>query len=77
MKLPIVEKKLAYLFDALVLACWDGNGLDGGELQDALVEAGVMKEVMATEPCGEKCDCREYDDFPQTCYRKNYERPDG
>lgn len=42
---------------------------DGGDVQDTMVECGLLAPVEALEPCGENCRCVEYDDFPQTCYR--------
>ena len=33
---------------------------------------GLLKEVIATKPCGKNCACAEVGDFPQTCYRKTY-----
>ena len=49
-----------------------GNDLDGGFLQDAAEECGVLKEVQVSEPCDPNgCYCAEYygDDFPNTCLR--------
>jgi len=44
--------------------------VDGAELQEAAVEFELLEPVMATEPCGEGCNCAECGDFPQTCYRR-------
>lgn len=44
--------------------------IDGGSIQDKLVELGLLVEVPATEPCSEYCHCVEYGaDFPTTCVR--------
>ena len=47
-----------------------GGDLDGGWLQDTLIEYGFLVEIEVTEPCGELCFCAEWDDFPQTCVRR-------
>lgn len=50
--------------------CWDQESLDGGDLQDRAVEAGILAPVTAAARCGENCACSEYGaDFPATCYR--------
>jgi hypothetical protein len=41
---------------------------DIGETQDILVSAGLLHEVVVTEPCGESCGCA-WCDFPVACYR--------
>jgi len=46
-----------------------GCDWDGGDMQDAMVECGLLAEMIAQESCGENCHCAEYDEFPQTCYR--------
>lgn len=44
--------------------------LDGGSIQDKLIELGLLVGVEVTEPCGELCRCVEYfGEFPATCYR--------
>jgi len=47
----------------------DLGDVDGGSIQDKLLELGIFKKVTVTEPCGENCRCAEYDDFPQECIR--------
>ena len=56
----------------ILQVAFDGNDLDGSDIQDIGVECGLLKEVMATEPCGENCVCAEYNDWPMECYRKTY-----
>jgi hypothetical protein len=64
------DLKLKALVAKLAEICWDGGSLDGGELQEMLVEAGVLTGVVINEPCGERCRCSEYDVAPPwTCYR--------
>ena len=41
--------------------------LDGGWLQDKAEQCGLLVRIEVTEPCGENCQCAEYDDFPQQC----------
>lgn len=41
----------------------------GGDIQDKLVQLGLLVSVPVTEPCGEACLCAEYGDFPQDCLR--------
>jgi len=43
--------------------------IDGGDLQDKAEALGLLVGVTVTEPCGEGCNCMDWDDFPQTCYR--------
>lgn len=47
-----------------------GDDIDGGDVQDAAVEFGLLQAFEVSEPCGESCVCVEYGDFPQVCYRK-------
>jgi hypothetical protein len=66
------DRKLKTLITSLAELCWDGDSLDGGELQELLVAAEVLIAVAAIEPCGEYCccRCRGYDVEPAwTCYR--------
>lgn len=60
---------LARLAGKLLEQLGDGGVPDGGEMQELLVEAGVIAPVEVTESCGENCNCAEWD-FPTTCYRK-------
>jgi hypothetical protein len=46
-----------------------GADLDGGAFQDKAEALGILEYVDVTEPCGEVCNCAEYDDFPQKCLR--------
>lgn len=50
---------------------WHCDGdIDGGALQDALTDCGLLTPVEVTAPCDpETCQCAEYADFPVTCYR--------
>lgn len=44
--------------------------VDGGSIQEKLIELGILHEVTVTEPCGENCRCSEYwDEFPNQCLR--------
>jgi hypothetical protein len=64
------NRKLKTLVAKLAEVCWDGDTLDGSELQDLLVEAGVLTETIADEPCGPNCRCRACDaGWPAICYR--------
>lgn len=52
-------------------ACFEGGGVDGGEIQDKAVECGLLVEKTMPEPCGENCSCAQNGaDFPAICYRK-------
>lgn len=42
--------------------------IDGGLLQEAAVECGVLVKKEVTESCGEGCRCAEYGDFPLDCF---------
>jgi hypothetical protein len=57
-------------FAQQIMTSWPHGDVDGGFLQDAALACGLLTPVTATEPCGENCQCAEFDDFPQTCYRK-------
>jgi hypothetical protein len=65
---------LAAFADAMITAVWEASGFDGGDIQDYAVEYGLLKEVVATEPCGDNCACSEATSFPTTCYRKTYKQ---
>ena len=55
----------------LVLKAQDWtHDVDGGDLQDWMVEAGVLAPTRMQAPCGEWCRCDQIGaDFPATCYR--------
>ena len=58
-------------FAQSVMQSWpEGGDIDGCDLQDKAEKHGLLRPETRTEPCGENCWCEEYDDFPQTCYRK-------
>lgn len=67
----MTNRKLKTLAAKLAEVCWDGGSLDGGELQELLVDADVLVGVVASEPCGPICRCRECDAVapPWICYR--------
>jgi hypothetical protein len=46
-----------------------GCDVDGGTIQDYAEQCGLLVRVEVTEPCGERCWCAEYGDFPQRCLR--------
>jgi len=66
-----MDRKIKALVVKLAEVCWNGGTLDGGELQEMLVEAGVLIDVVVNEPCGERCRCSEYYGVapPWVCYR--------
>lgn len=58
-----------------VMQCWPMGDLDGGTLQDAAENHGLLQPETRHEPCGEGCSCAEYAvpvEFADgvTCYRK-------
>jgi hypothetical protein len=55
----------------IVTRSLDGGDVDGGEIHDWAIKAGILVPTIATEPCDpESCRCAEYDAmFPTTCYR--------
>ena len=81
-----LEKELAAMtaerdrlrnFADRMLVNWPTGDVDGGELQDAAVECGLLIATHPTEPCNEgDCSCLEYfglEEFAEggvTCYRR-------
>jgi hypothetical protein len=66
----MTDAAIKNLVHKLAERCWEGGEVDGGELQDLLSEAGVIVPTTVDEPCGEDCNCADYDaEFPTTCYR--------
>ena len=63
-------------FARRVMQPWPEGGLDGDELQEAAVEAGILLPEERTAPCGESCGCAEFHGGIEgmadgvTCYRK-------
>ena len=45
------------------------DGIDGGDLQDAMERFGVLVKHEVTESCGDHCRCVEYGEFPHDCYK--------
>jgi len=43
--------------------------IDGGALENEAERLGLLVHVRVTEPCGERCQCVEWGDFPQDCLR--------
>lgn len=60
-----------------ILEAWPEGYVDGGELQDAAIDSGLLrlKTPKPVEPCGENCRCADYyawDEFEQgiECYER-------
>ena len=45
------------------------EGGEGTDFGSKAIELGLLAEVMATEPCGDKCLCDTWTLFPQKCLR--------
>ena len=43
-----------------------GNDWDGGDVESALLDCGLLEPHRATEACGDGCNC---DEFPLVCFR--------
>lgn len=52
----------------VVEQCLDGCDVDGGDVQDWAVEAGLLIPTEVNDACGEYCSCAEWG-FPTTCYK--------
>lgn len=63
-----IEKLEAFARELLALSDFR-NDIDGGDFQDLAIKHGILRGVEVTEPCSPVCNCAEWDDFPQTCYR--------
>ncbi len=65
------EEKMTLLAGWLLdqRAAYPAEGIDGGDLQDALEKYGFLGEFKATEPCFDNCECAEFG-FPSSCYRQ-------
>ncbi len=62
-------------FAERMLDNWPIGGVDGGELQEAAIECGLLVAHHVHAPCAEDCRCTEYysaDDWADgvTCYRR-------
>ncbi|CAE6810826.1 hypothetical protein R69746_05610 [Paraburkholderia aspalathi] len=68
----LADAKSAQKFAGMVLKAHRNDGypgdVDGGFLQQAALDCGLIEERTATEPCGEGCTCAEVADFPMQCY---------
>jgi len=54
-----------------IMVAWEGNGMDGGEIQDLAISCHLLSEEPVTEPCCEVCICAEFG-FPTNCFKKTY-----
>jgi len=68
----VQEVKFKQFADELITIALQGCDADGGSIQDLAVALGLLKEVTATEKCGEACACAEVSGFPTQCFRKAY-----
>ena len=74
--LAAAEQRIAELEQCAAFVQWvrqewhhDGD-IDGGALQDALTERGLLTPTEVHAPCDpEACQCAEYGEFPVVCYR--------
>jgi hypothetical protein len=63
-------RKLKALAAKLAEVCWDGGSVDGEEMKEWLVNAGVLTVEIVDEPCSPNCRCRACDPTPPwVCYR--------
>lgn len=66
-----------YDFADAIMTSWPEGGMDGGDLQKAAIDCGLLAptEPKPTEPCGDDCACAEHfgdDEWKDgiECYRK-------
>jgi hypothetical protein len=67
----LAEARDAQRFAGRVMASWREDGpadLDGGDVQEWLIEAGLADLVEMGAPCAVECMCREFG-FPTKCLR--------
>lgn len=57
--------------DDLLSISFDCGDVDAADIQDIALHHGVLKEVVAHEPCGDDCRCAD-GEFPVICMRKAY-----
>lgn len=48
----------------------EGCTIDADDVYSCAKRNRLLKEVTATESCGDHCECVQYSDFPTICYRK-------
>ena len=49
---------------------WDPYLGEGPELQESMLELGLIERVTMNEPCDDECSCEEAGcDFPTSCYQ--------
>ena len=66
LRLLIADRDALRKFAQVAMQSWPEGDVDGGELQDAALSAGLLAGWHVIESCGEGCQC---EDFPTTCYR--------
>lgn len=63
--------------DEILAQFFEGyNEIDMCDIQSIALDHKILKRVTVNEPCGDDCSCAEYigiDEFPLSCFRKNYE----
>ena len=70
LRLLIADRDALRKFAQAVMQSWPDGDVDGGELQDAALSAGLLVGVEVSESCGDECQCVDAGEWPTTCYRR-------
>lgn len=66
----LTERDALRAFAQEVMQCWPEGGIDGGDIEDAAIRHGLLKEEVRTERCGKRCACAIYGRFPKICFQR-------
>jgi len=50
--------------------CSQANAVEWWDIQEKAHKLGLLHIIKVVEPCGEYCECMEFENIPGECYRK-------